>query len=153
MKLRTRSQRSLGPRPRTMRARDIARQNELEQAPLFDWAVRTGRWGAAPAPERPKTRGECVDGPRPCPWASCKYHLALDVKDNGLVRITFPGKEIDELKETCALDVADRVKPRELSLEQVGELVNVTSERVHVMVRAFEERVRAMLGDGDGDDE
>ena len=27
--------------------------------------------------ERPKTRSECVDGPRPCAFVSCKYHLSL----------------------------------------------------------------------------
>ena len=25
--------------------------------------------------ERPKTRGECADMPRPCPFLSCRYHL------------------------------------------------------------------------------
>lgn len=26
--------------------------------------------------ERPKTRGECYEMPRPCPFVSCRYHLA-----------------------------------------------------------------------------
>jgi hypothetical protein len=30
-------------------------------------------------PRRPRNRSECKDGPRPCPWVSCRYHLALDV--------------------------------------------------------------------------
>ncbi len=34
---------------------------------------------------RPKTRGECASGPRPCPWVSCRHHLYLDVDKNGSV--------------------------------------------------------------------
>lgn len=29
--------------------------------------------------ERPRTRGECRDGFRPCPFVACKYHLYLDI--------------------------------------------------------------------------
>jgi transposase-like protein len=32
-------------------------------------------WGET----RPRTRAECENRPRPCPWVSCKYHLFLDV--------------------------------------------------------------------------
>ena len=32
---------------------------------------------------RPRTRGDCVSGPRPCPWVGCKYHLALDLLTDG----------------------------------------------------------------------
>ena len=28
---------------------------------------------------RPLTRAECKDGPRPCPWVSCRHHLLLEV--------------------------------------------------------------------------
>ena len=35
--------------------------------------------------ERPVTRGDCLpggcNGQRPCPWVSCKAHLALDVDE------------------------------------------------------------------------
>jgi hypothetical protein len=27
---------------------------------------------------RPQTRGECLQEARPCPWASCRYHLLLE---------------------------------------------------------------------------
>lgn len=29
--------------------------------------------------QRPRTRADCVDAPRPCPWASCRHHLLLEV--------------------------------------------------------------------------
>ncbi len=28
---------------------------------------------------RPRTRGDCADGPRPCPWYRCRHHLGLEV--------------------------------------------------------------------------
>jgi hypothetical protein len=28
---------------------------------------------------RPTTRAECLQEARPCPWASCRYHLLLEV--------------------------------------------------------------------------
>jgi hypothetical protein len=77
---------------------------------------------------RPQTRGDCRGGQRPCPWASCKYHLFLSVNpDSGAITFNFPDKEIWDLEETCALDVAERGG---VTLEEVGRLTNVTRERV-----------------------
>lgn len=46
----------------------------------------------------PKTRGECEDGERPCPYQSCRYHL-WD---------TFDFPRVDTATApSCALDVAD----------------------------------------------
>ncbi len=86
--------------------------------------------------ERPVTRGDCVDGPRPCPWVSCAHHLYLDVIESGsggppAIRFNFPAKEVWELKETCALDVADRGGA---TLEEIGRAVNLTRERVRQMI-------------------
>ena len=54
--------------------------------------------------DRPKTRGDCQHGAhaeRPCPFVSCKHHIYLDVADRG-----------------------------GLTLEEVGEIMNLTRERV-----------------------
>ena len=75
---------------------------------------------------RPRTRGECADGPRPCPFALCRYHLFVDVTGAGSLLMNHPGKEIDQLEESCALDVADRGGQ---SLEAVGRLIGVSMER------------------------
>lgn len=32
-------------------------------------------WGDSP----PKTRADCINRPRPCPWVRCKHHVLLDV--------------------------------------------------------------------------
>ena len=82
--------------------------------------------------QRPRTRAECLPGgpneARPCPWVSCKHHLALDVNPRtGAIKLNFPALEVWELPETCALDVADRGG---ITLEEVGEITNLTRERV-----------------------
>ncbi|MFA6605108.1 MAG: sigma factor-like helix-turn-helix DNA-binding protein [Patescibacteria group bacterium] len=75
---------------------------------------------------RPKTRGECRGASRPCPWVSCPYHLAIEVTEAGSVRLDWRFL-VGELRETCALDVADRGG---LSLEAIGALLGLTRERV-----------------------
>ena len=78
-------------------------------------------------PRRPTRRSECIDGPRPCPWVSCRYHLAIDVnpktRDFKVNQPRFP----EASRETCVLDVASRGP---LRLEVVGALMGVTRERV-----------------------
>jgi hypothetical protein len=78
-------------------------------------------------PDRPRTRGDCVGGERPCPYVSCRHHLLLDVNENtGGIRAN-NGLELEELSETCALDVADRGGA---TLEEVSQLMKVSRERV-----------------------
>lgn len=77
---------------------------------------------------RPRTRAECVNGPRPCLFVSCKHNLYLDVNpDTGSIKLNFPDKEIWELAYTCALDVAEKGG---ITLEEVGEIMNLTRERI-----------------------
>ncbi|HEX8792739.1 MAG TPA: sigma factor-like helix-turn-helix DNA-binding protein [Polyangiaceae bacterium] len=78
--------------------------------------------------ERPRTRTECSDAPRPCPFVSCKHHLYLDVSARtGAIKLNFPDLEVWEMNETCALDVADRGGT---TLEEVGAIMNLTRERI-----------------------
>jgi hypothetical protein len=85
--------------------------------------------------QRPRTRAECINGPRPCPFVSCEHHLYLDVSSNGNLKLNFPDIEPGDLVESCALDVAERGGA---TLEQVGEIMNLTRERVRqIEVRAF----------------
>jgi len=77
---------------------------------------------------KPRTRAECVDGLRPCPFVSCRYHLFIDVSDKtGAIKLNFPDLEVEEMIESCALDVADRGGA---TLEQVGAIMNLTRERI-----------------------
>ena len=77
---------------------------------------------------RPTTREECRGEARPCPWVACKHHLYLDVNpETGSIKINFPDLEPWEMRDTCALDVADRSG---ITLEEVGEIMNLTRERI-----------------------
>lgn len=77
---------------------------------------------------RPRIRSACKDSPRPCAFLLCKYNLYLDVNpESGSLKLNFPDKDIDELEDTCALDVADRGFH---TLEQVADLIGLTRERV-----------------------
>lgn len=77
---------------------------------------------------RPKTRGGCETGMRPCPFASCRHHLAIEISPvTGSIKFNFPDVEIWNMKETCALDIADRGG---ITLEEVGEYTSLTRERV-----------------------
>lgn len=80
---------------------------------------------------RPRTRAECAGVPRPCPFAGCRYHLALDINpNNGSLKLNRPDREIWELEHTCALDVAEE---GEHTLEQVGVILNVTREGLRLI--------------------
>lgn len=77
--------------------------------------------------ERPKCRRDCLYIPRPCPWISCRYNLYLDVLPHGAIKFNFPQLEPSEMIESCALDVAE-TGPH--TLEEVGEILQVTRERI-----------------------
>ena len=88
-------------------------------------------------PERPQTRADCLKGPRPCPWFSCRHNLYLDIRNDGVVRHNFPlGPE--SMLATCALDLAED-GPR--TLDQVSILMGMSRERV----RQIEERALVKL--------
>jgi hypothetical protein len=91
---------------------------------------------------KPRNRGECADMERPCPFVSCKYHLYIDVHPvRGSIKLNFPDLEVWEMTETCALDVADRGG---ITLEEVGEIMNLTRERVRQVETAGLAKLQAM---------
>ncbi|EDM80701.1 DNA-binding protein AsgB [Plesiocystis pacifica SIR-1] len=108
------------------------------------------RIGALLYPEktywRPESRGECANVARPCPYVSCKYHLYIDVNPRtGSIKINFPDREVWELNNSCALDVAEQGG---ITLEEVGEILNLTRERI----RQVEVRGLMKLKEAGGDD-
>lgn len=89
---------------------------------------------------RPKSRADCINSPRPCVFVSCKYNLYLDVNpETGSIKLNFPDKEIWELEYTCALDVAEKGG---ITLEEVGEIMNLTRERIRQVETRGLEKVR-----------
>lgn len=78
---------------------------------------------------RPQVRAQCRDVPRPCPYVGCRFSLYLDVSDTGSIKLNFPKLmpwEMDP-NRSCALDLAEGDG---MTLEGVGEAMNVTRERV-----------------------
>ncbi len=117
-KIRRRQRRRDRPRSRTIAMKRLTREEMRQGAmllPFMDY-------------QRPATRSECACAERPCPFVSCKYHLFLDVNpETGSIKLNFPHMEVWEMKETCALDIADRGG---ITLEEVGEIMNLTRERI-----------------------
>ena len=94
---------------------------------------------------RPRSRVDCANAARPCMFVSCKHHLYLDVNpETGSIKLNFPDKEIWELDETCALDVADRGG---ITLEEVGTIMNLTRERIRQVETRGLLKLRAMTED------
>lgn len=57
----------------------------------------------------------------------CEYHLYLEVSPTtGTITFNHPEQELWELKETCALDLADQ---GEQTLSTIGKLLQVSRER------------------------
>jgi hypothetical protein len=141
-------------RSRTMSRKEIARELRRQRAlgvidPEVEEIIREVD------AQRPRSRADCATGPRPCMFISCKHHLYLDVNPaTGSIKLNFPDKEIWEMGETCALDVADRGG---ITLEEVGAIMNLTRERIRqvetrrlLKLRAMAEHVpRSRLGNGD----
>jgi len=92
-------------------------------------------------PEMPCTRGDCVDGPRPCAFVHCRYHLASKILP-GSRRLKV--RSIEPAKDTCALDVADR-GPH--TLEEVGTFLGITRERVRQIELTALLKIRSQLAD------
>lgn len=85
--------------------------------------------------ERPTRRTQCIDGPRPCPYMSCRHHLGLDVEDGVVVlNRAIVDEEVPIFgRPTCSLDLADV----QLSPADVAELVGATIEEVVRIEQVF----------------
>ena len=96
----------------------------------------------AEAPSRPRTRGDCVDGPRPCGFASCSHHAIHGVllgEAGSALADDELAERIESLAQSCTLDVADR---GDATLEDVGDLFGVTRERIRQIEAKALKRVR-----------
>lgn len=98
---------------------------------------------------RPKTRGDCADGIRPCPYVGCRYHLAISITHTGNIILNFPDIEVWEMEDTCALDIADRGPS---SIELVGAYVNVTRQRAQNLCDDVRARLQVALAEAKDED-
>jgi hypothetical protein len=107
------------------RSKTIARKQMLRERRRM---LATGTVPEIMDYDRPSSRSQCRDTKRPCLYVSCRYHLYLDVNPvTGSIKLNFPDKKVWELEETCALDVAERGG---ITLEEVGDIMNLTRERI-----------------------
>ena len=93
---------------------------------------------------RPRTRGECADVPRPCPFVSCRYHLYLDLNPvTHEIKVNFPDIDVDEMHPdySCALDIAERGA---LTLEDVAAATALTRERVRQLEHRATKKLRLL---------
>jgi hypothetical protein len=120
--------RKVTPRSRERRSRPRSKTIALKRLTRAELARGAELYPPVDDVERPRTRQDCRDAPRPCPWVACKHHLYLDINPRtGSIKINFPDLEPWELAQTCALDVADGGG---LTLEEIGLVTNLTRERV-----------------------
>lgn len=163
-----RRRRRVGPRARVVvpgepvRARIAGLRHALgTDQPLFGGPRRTAlrmfveasdaTAGVIAEYQRPRFRRDCQPGgcneERPCPWVSCKYHLYLDPNPaTGALKLNFPDLEPADLRESCALDVAEEGG---ITLEETGELMNITRERVRQIEERTLRRMRVRTEDPD----
>lgn len=98
---------------------------------------------------RPKVRGDCLPGghneARPCPFAACRYHLAVHADGPDLIVVR---EDVSELPHTCALDIADVTDDtgRAVLLRSLEPYFGVTRENVRRLqnhaIREFAEGLR-----------
>ena len=112
--------------------------------------------------KRPRKRSECLNGPRPCPWVSCPYHLYLDISPltgsikfnfkhlvavvdpvTGEARVSKEPEDIMDLEQTCALDVAANGSH---TLQEIGTYMNVTRERIRQIEEMAFKKLKAAEG-------
>ncbi len=105
------------------------------------------------SPPLPANRGECVNGPRPCPSVHCRHHLGPDDERRGKPHEGRSApKRVLQRAETCALDIADRY-PDGLSRDAVATLLGVDPERVRQIEERGTLKYRAGLAMADATEE
>lgn len=121
------------PEPRVARQRAMT----IAEKRITKGDIAVGRLLYPEAVEgRPRTRGECKNVCRPCPYVGCRYNLYLDVDERtGSVKFNRPELQPWNMPpaSSCALDLADLGGH---TLEETGAALNVTRERL----RQIEER-------------
>jgi len=94
-----------------------------------DWEIKPGV---------PATRGDCRDGPRPCPYLRCRFHLWLQEAEARPGRRHLqerggaPASALQpHTRMTCALDIAE--SGEKLTYAEIGALFGVSDERARVI--------------------
>lgn len=100
---------------------------------------------------RPRTRGDCRGGDRPCPFASCKYHLLWErpeawmaPDEGGDLRSDDELLDLlDRMPGTCTLDAADEDG---MGLAEAARLLGISRERMRQIETKIMDPERLSLG-------
>jgi len=76
----------------------------------------------------PRTRAECGDGPRPCPWMRCKWHLASD-----------SAIPVREMTETCTLDVSE---DGGVAMGDISDILGTTRQNIDIVITRALKKLR-----------
>lgn len=86
--------------------------------------------------ERPRTRGDCLKLPRPCPFVGCRHNLWMDILPTSRdIKPTDPNVMPWEMKQSCVLDVVE--EQGDMTLEEIGNYFCISRERI----RQIEEHI------------
>jgi len=101
----------------------------------------------------PRSRDECINGPRPCPFVRCEHHTYLHVSRSGTIWIGRPEVLPWEMEDSCMLDLFDQMiegeqdeRARDLNgytLKRVGRAIGVTRERTRQLELEALRKLRA----------
>lgn len=121
--------------------------NHDERPPVGAGSLAVWPWtesDPAPTDPRPRTRGECQAGPRPCPWVGCRWHLAWempvfrDALELGISADVLAGLVMG-MEHTCALDFDGKgITERELArcLGVSRQCINQRTHNALIKLRA-----------------
>lgn len=82
---------------------------------------------------RPRTRADCIGGPRPCPHRTCRYHLGGELAEG------------HQGSDTCVLDVTDR---GEADGPTVGAILGISRQRVQQIEAVAIQKIQRHAGRG-----
>jgi hypothetical protein len=102
---------------------------------------------------RPKTREDCKNDVRPCPWVGCQFHLYLDVDDRNEIIFNhentvfndddLENPDLRKMVHTCVLDIVDKIDDG-LTFCEIAEYLGCTVKKVKEIL----ESCRVKAGDG-----
>jgi DNA-binding XRE family transcriptional regulator len=118
--------------------------SEAERQELLDLEAELRAEGLL---DRPVTRADCVDGPRPCPWAGCRHHLFATILPSGAIKPDHPGLEVWEMEASCSLDLADQHSDG-MEADEIAELLGVTDSSIRMHLNSGLLALRRRLGRG-----
>jgi len=118
---------------------------ERDEMELLVWEL--GAEGVRFGP--PETWEDCVEeiGDDPCPHVSCSMNLYLDVVppkragEEPVIKLNFPGLDVDQIPETCAVRAAMRGAA---TFEEIGQRLNITMARAEQLAAAGVEKLAAV---------